>query len=132
MNDVTLQTPPRNGLAHDGSTAGDLLRELLVRCVSTDASDLHIAPELPPFLRIHGILEPQGDVGPLPAETTAAMGEVLAHGFDRGALDTTGSFDGAMTAADGTRFRFNVFKRQSAISIALRRLEDRFRTLADL
>jgi twitching motility protein PilT len=132
MTDTTLQAPPQNGLAHDGATAGDVLRELLSRCVATDASDLHIAPELPPFLRIHGILEPQGDVGPLSTETTAAMGEVLSQGFDRGSLHTTGSIDGAMTAADGTRFRFNVFKRQATISIALRRLEDRFRTLADL
>jgi twitching motility protein PilT len=93
---------------------------------------LHVAPDLPPFLRIHGILEPQGDIGPLDAGMTAALGDVLARGFDRRSLNTTGSIDGALTAADGTRFRFNVFKRQSTISIALRRLEDRFRTLVDL
>lgn len=109
-----------------------LLQQMLGNCVSADASDLHIAPGLPPFLRIHGILEPQDQYGILSAATTQALGEVLGRGFDRGTLNTTGSIDGALTSADGTRFRFNIFKRQNAISIALRRLEDKFRTLADL
>src|SRR5262249_19834174 len=39
---------------------------------------------------------------------------------------------GALSAADGTRFRFNVFRRQAQLSVALRRLEDRFRSLAEL
>jgi len=37
-----------------------------------------------------------------------------------------------MSSPDGVRFRFNIFRRQSEISIALRRLEDRFRTLTEL
>ena len=52
--------------------------------------------------------------------------------FDRKGLERTGSVDGAISAPDGTRFRFNVFRRQGALAIALRRLEDRFRSLADL
>lgn len=119
----------RNG-ASVGAAA--LLQRLLANCVSADASDLHIAPGLAPFLRIHGILEPQEQYGVLSAATTQALGEELGRGFDRGTLSTTGSIDGALTAADGTRFRFNIFKRQNSISIALRRLEDKFRTLADL
>lgn len=132
MSDAGVTSPPQNGSADAAGSAEDVLQRLMLRCVETDASDLHLAPELPPFLRIHGILEPQADVGPLSAATTQAMADVLSRGFDRSTLATTGSIDGALTAADGTRFRFNVFKRQATISIALRRLEDRFRTLADL
>lgn len=117
-----------------GATPGveDLLHELLGRCVSHDASDLHLAAGLPANLRIHGVLEPLEEFGVISAATTAALGDLLARGFDRSALERTGSLDGAMTARDGTRFRFNVFRRQGTISIALRRLEDRFRSLTDL
>ena len=62
----------------------------------------------------------------------AALAAELTHAFDTGPLERTGSFDGALSAIDGTRFRFNIFKRQNAFAIALRRLEDRFRSLADL
>lgn len=37
-----------------------------------------------------------------------------------------------MSAADGTRYRYNVFRCQSRLSIALRKLEDEFRSLSDL
>lgn len=132
MNDAVITNPSMNGSAAEAESAEALLQRLMLRCVKTDSSDLHIAPDLPPFLRIHGILEPQADVGPLSAETTQGMADALSRGFDRSTLSTTGSIDGALTAGDGTRFRFNVFKRQATISIALRRLEDRFRTLGDL
>jgi twitching motility protein PilT len=114
------------------ASADALLQRMLRDCVTADASDLHIAPGLAPFMRIHGILEAQDKYGVLSSQVTQALGEVLSRGFDRGSLNTTGSIDGALTAQDGTRFRFNVFRRQGAISIALRRLEERFRTLADL
>jgi twitching motility protein PilT len=113
-------------------SAERLLAQLMEQCVAQDASDLHIAPGLPAYLRVHGVLETQDQFGALTATTTEAMGLVLSRGFDRKSLDVTGSIDGALTSPDGTRYRFNVFRRQGAISIALRRLEDRFRTLADL
>ena len=121
----------RNG-SDDVASADALLQRMLRDCVTADASDLHIAPGLAPFMRIHGILEAQDKYSVLSSQVTQALGEVLSRGFDRGSLNTTGSIDGALTAQDGTRFRFNVFRRQGAISIALRRLEERFRTLADL
>ena len=112
--------------------AQQLLSHFMEQCVALDASDLHIAPGLPAYLRVHGILEPQDEHGVLSSETTEAIAAILMRGFDPSTLDTTGSVDGALTAPDGVRFRFNVFRRQGALSIALRRLEDRFRTLTDL
>src|SRR4029079_5651295 len=47
-------------------------------------------------------------------------------------LAAKGSVDGAMSAPDGSRFRFNIFKRQGEIAIVLRLLEDTFRSLAEL
>ena len=132
MFELPSQLPPPETTDQVSADAEALLRVLLERCVKQDASDLHIAPGLPAFLRVHGILEPQTEQGELSPGVTAAMGEVIGRGFDRASIDRTGSLDGAFTAPDGTRFRFNVFRRQGEISIAVRRLEDRFRSLADL
>jgi twitching motility protein PilT len=40
--------------------------------------------------------------------------------------------DGAVSAPGGARFRYNIFRRQGETALALRRLEDRFRTLGEL
>jgi twitching motility protein PilT len=108
------------------------LDRLLTECVGRDASDLHLAPGLPPYFRVHGPLEPIADLGIVSAEQTVAIANELAHRQAVAAMPESGSLDGAFTARDGTRFRFNVFRRQGQLAIALRRLEDRFRTLADL
>ncbi|HWA98383.1 MAG TPA: ATPase, T2SS/T4P/T4SS family, partial [Pirellulales bacterium] len=105
---------------------------LIDRCIALDASDLHIAPGLPPYFRVHGVLQADADLGVLPAEQTSAFAAELAAVAGRAPLAGPGSIDGAFTAHDGTRFRFNLFRRQGQMSIALRRLEDKFRTLGEL
>ena len=109
-----------------------VLAGLLAECVRLDASDLHLAPGLAPYFRIHGILEPHEKLPPVTPEEVNALAAELGHAFDRTALERTGSLDGAVSATDGTRFRFNVFRRQGQLAIALRRLEDRFRSLTEL
>ena len=94
MIDATSESPITADSAPNSMTPEALLQQLLIRCVKCDASDLHIAPGLPAFLRIHGILEPQADLGLLTPEMTADMGEVIGRGFDRAAFERTGSLDG--------------------------------------
>ncbi|MGA2255907.1 MAG: ATPase, T2SS/T4P/T4SS family, partial [Thermoguttaceae bacterium] len=108
------------------------LDALLAECVRQDASDLHLAAGLPPYLRVEGLLEPQPQRPALSPADIEGIAAVLAAGLDRRPLETTGSLDGAITGAAGTRYRFNVFRRQGTLSISIRRLEDRFRTLAEL
>lgn len=108
------------------------LAGLLAECVRADASDLHLSSGLPPYLRIHGQLDAIPDHPPLSAAHVAGLADELLRGRSREPLDATGAADGALTAPDGTRFRFNVFRRENELAVALRRLEDRFRTLADL
>jgi twitching motility protein PilT len=109
-----------------------LLDRLLGDCVKLDASDLHLVPDRPPYFRIHGVLDPGPGEPPLAAEQLDEIAERLTSAIDRSALERTGSVDGALSASDGTRFRFNVFRRQGRLAVSLRRLEDRFRSLADL
>ena len=123
---MTTPHPETNG------SARGLLDGLLRDCVALDASDIHLVRGQPPYFRIHGILAPRSDEPALAADDLTGMGEELMRAVDRGGLERTGSVDGALSAADGTRFRFNVFRRQGALAVALRRLEDQFRSLADL
>jgi len=108
------------------------LEWLLSECVARDASDVHLAAGVPPYWRMQGQLAPEPGEAPLDAEQLETLGVYMAERSGRDRLGATGSLDGAITAPDGSRFRFNLFRRSGQLSIALRRLEDRFRTLADL
>ena len=110
----------------------DWLDNLLRLCRERDASDIHLSAGLPPYLRVQGVLEPQTELGATSNEWLAKVVDSLPLGGNRESLERIGSADGALSAKDGTRFRVNVFKRRDALSIALRRLEDRFRSLAEL
>ena len=120
------------------ASAGQLLDRLLHECVAQDASDLHLTPGLPPHLRLHGELVEIARHPALDASQTRSLAAELLLRMTGDAADldaavqARGSIDGAMTSPDGTRFRFNFFKRQGDYAIALRRLEDCFRTLAEL
>lgn len=109
-----------------------LLESLLNECVQRDASDVHFAPDLPVYLRIHGVLEPQTDHPRIAADQIKAIADHLAALSDRPSLERPGSLDGAISSAAGTRFRYNIYRRQGKLAVAMRRLEDRFRELAEL
>ena len=110
----------------------ELLNSLLALCIAHDASDLHLVAGLPPYLRIEGILEPHTVYGPITLEQMKSLAEELLRPCGGTALERTGAQDGALSGVDGSRFRFNVFRRQGEPAIALRRLEDTFRSLAEL
>ncbi|MCL4207047.1 MAG: Flp pilus assembly complex ATPase component TadA [Pirellulaceae bacterium] len=112
--------------------AAALLNELLAECVRLDASDLHLAPGLPPYLRVEGILEPQEHRPRLAPAEIEAVAAWMTRDLDQTPLRTTGSLDGALTGKSGARYRFNVFRRQGQLAISIRQLEDRFRTLPEL
>ncbi|MCE9610882.1 MAG: PilT/PilU family type 4a pilus ATPase [Chthoniobacter sp.] len=115
--------------------SADALDRLLAACIAQDGSDLHFSPGLPPHIRIHGELAPlAGEPVCGSQEVARIAGELLRRCRAGNELSPmpTGSVDGAVTAPGGVRFRFNVFRRQGEMALALRRLEDRFRTLADL
>ncbi len=121
--DLILEGKPPTGCA-------SALEALLRECVRRDASDLHLAPGMPAIYRVHGELVPDGKT--LSKEDVdACCRELTAWSGTRG-LEATGSQDGAMTAAGTARFRFNVFRRLGGTAAAIRRLEDRFRSLPEL
>lgn len=119
------------------SPTANILDRLLAACIEQDGSDLHFSPGMSPHIRIHGELTPLEnekalngqEIEQLAAELLRRMGgekEASLLQMPRG------SVDGAVTAPGGVRFRFNVFRRQAELALALRRLETRFRTLTEL
>ncbi|MEM1090675.1 MAG: PilT/PilU family type 4a pilus ATPase [Pseudomonadota bacterium] len=109
--------------------AATLLGGLLRRCVELDASDIHLSEGMPPYLRTQGPLEVLPDEPPLEHEAMVSIVDSLSSGFSQRG---TGSVDGAFTAPDGTRYRFNLYWRSGGLAVALRRLEERFRSLGEL
>ena len=119
-------------------TPENLLNRLLLACETLGASDLHLAPGRPPQVRIHGDLSPVPDTAVLTPTDLDEISDFLMTAAHRRALEERGSADGACSAppktpgTPGTRFRFNIFRRQGRRALVLRRLEDKFRKLSEL
>jgi len=107
------------------------LRNLLRITVQTQASDLHLVPDQYPLMRNSGQLLPVNGEDRLSAdELRAITADLVQHG-NRKHLESAGDLDGAITC-DGVRYRFNVYRRTNELCVAFRRLDDRFRSLAEL
>lgn len=109
----------------------ELLETLLRHCIDQHASDLHLSTGLPPYYRIHGVLAPVEADPAISSEQMQSLADRVIGVLNRNSLETTGSIDGAISAL-GSRFRFNVYRRQGSLSIAFRKLEDRLRPLSEL
>ena len=127
---MTDSASPTAASDHDPNTV--LLLQLLDHCVAEKASDLHLSADHPPYLRLQGLLAPLADQATLSPTTLRGMANYLCQGCNVQALEETGALDGALSTADGTRFRYNVYRRGGEFSIALRRLEETIRQLSDL
>jgi twitching motility protein PilT len=106
------------------------LASLLAECVRLDASDLHLSGGIRPMLRVQGRLEALAEQPLLDESEVQKMAAELI-GSEQ-ADWSKGSVDGACFGPDGARFRFNLYRRQGLMAVAMRRLEERFRPLAEL
>ena len=148
MNDVANSPYHEPGADSDQGGAESpqkLLDSLLTACVQRGASDLHLASNQPPYFRVHGVLKPEpvASSHSISLNSTNSMSSTFSSDWVEGLigeltlragcapLGKSGSVDGALTHAQA-RFRFNAYRERGAPSIAIRRLEDRFRTLDEL
>ena len=107
------------------------------------ASDIHLSVNEPPRFRVQGKLAPRPEFASFDARTVDDIAmELGLYTLPPGCPDGTervrktlvhdGSIDGAVTASDGHRYRFNLFRQQNRTSVALRRLDSEFRSLPEL
>ena len=120
-----------------------LLESLFSHCAELGASDVHLMVDEPPRFRVQGRLAPRPEYAPFNSATVDEVAmELGLYTLPVGCPDGTerirrdllrnGSIDGAVTAPDGARYRFNLFREQGRTAVALRRLDSEFRTLRDL
>lgn len=124
MTDAPTSDPP--------SPFEEPLQALLRLCIESKSSDLHLSVGEPPFMRREGLLVRVPDRPPLSQAEIEGLAGRLTRDIGLADLDRRGAVDGAVSGSSGGRFRFNVFRRQNQLSIAIRRLEDTIRTLDSL
>ncbi|MCX7804150.1 MAG: PilT/PilU family type 4a pilus ATPase [Planctomycetota bacterium] len=107
------------------------LRELLEECVKLGASDLHVSSDMNAYLRVWGQLV-AASPDPIPRGEVEAMVASLLDGERRAAFDREGTADLAFSIEGGDRFRCHVYREMNGPALAIRRLESRFRSLAEL
>lgn len=96
-----------------------MIEELLAQAVSLGASDLHISVGIPPFLRINGELTAVGS-DELDNVETFHMAQKLMGEKNYRRFEEFGEVDFSYTAAEGNRFRVNVYRQSDSVAIAIR------------
>ena len=120
-----------------------LLENLLAICEDLGASDVHLAVDERPRFRVRGALVAKDDLRPFDSVAVDAIAAELGlttlpvgthEGSERVRLTLLerGSLDGAITAASGSRYRFNVYRESARHAVALRRLDQSFRSFDEL
>src|SRR5712691_12340056 len=108
------------------------LPELLKMLVENNGSDLHIATQTPPQIRVHGHLQRLQLPELTPAETKNLVYSVLTDSqkkrFEE-SLELDFSFG---IKAIGSRFRCNVFNQRGAVGAVYRLIPEKIRTFGEL
>ncbi len=105
---------------------------LLELAVELGASDLHLAADNPPLVRVHGALVSVPDQ-PTLAESDVKNMILDLVGSDRlTEIEQYCEYDGSLTLPDGHRIRVNIYRQKSSLAAALRVLPREFFPLKDL
>ncbi len=108
------------------------LASLLKLCVENKASDLHLAPGMPPILRINGELEPSKEIPPLDAEAVKSLVYSSMDAEQKKEFETALELDYAVAVPSLARFRVNAFREINGISAVFRVIPEIIPTLEDL
>ncbi|MCK4519218.1 MAG: type IV pilus twitching motility protein PilT [Candidatus Omnitrophica bacterium] len=105
--------------------------ELLRLTAKEQASDLHLTPNSPPLLRVHGELAAVKDKK-LSSENTREMIFQILSSEQREVFEKKRSIDLAYSLEGAGRFRINAYYQRGSISIAFRNLPDKILSLTEL
>ena len=107
------------------------LDALLDLCVERRASDVHLTGGVVPYFRIDNALLPIG-TQPLTPHDVELMAESLMTDLQQRVFAEKHSLDLAFFTPGKTRFRVNIYRQRGSVAMALRRLDDEFKTLTQL
>lgn len=108
------------------------IKSLLRLVAQQNASDLHLVVGRYPTLRIDGRLYPLTQESILSADDTQSLSDALTSEENKKRLVEDGQVDFSYNFEDKARFRTNIFYQQGNISIAMRMVAGRVRTLEEL
>lgn len=108
------------------------LAELLDLTIKETASDLHLATDRCPSLRIMGMLIPLTKEDKFSAEDIQGLAEELIPEKVYQKFKEEREADFSYNFADKARFRVNVFLRRGGISIAMRLIPNKIKTVEEL
>jgi len=98
-----------------------VLRELLVKAVAVEASDIHVKTSRDPFFRIHGELVKSGAGEITPERMSEIIGDILPSHLAESFL-ASHEADFSLDEEGVGRFRVNVFLAQGFPAIAMRQV----------
>lgn len=106
-------------------------KEILDLCVQLQASDIHLTSGCPPYMRIRNDVKQVMPDMLTPAEVEQmALGMMTDH--QRDFFMQRSTIDFAFFSDRGSRFRVNVFRQRGTVAMAIRRLDENFRTFDEL
>src|SRR3984893_4082835 len=107
------------------------LPELLKMTVELEGSDLHIATDTPPQVRVHGDLQRLQLAELTPAETKQLVYSVLTDAQKK-RFEETMELDFSFGIRGLARFRCNVFNQRGAVAAVYRLIPEKIRTFGEL
>jgi twitching motility protein PilT len=107
------------------------LPELLKTLVDMDGSDLHIATDTPPQVRVHGDLQRLQMPTLAPAETKQLVYSVLTDSQKK-RFEETLELDFSFGIKGLARFRCNVFNQRGAVGAVYRLIPEKIRPFGEL
>ena len=107
------------------------LPELLKTLVENEGSDLHIATNTPPQIRVHGHLRRIEGPDLQPADTKQLIYSVLTDAQKK-RFEESNELDFSFGIRGLARFRCNVFSQRGAVGAVYRVIPEKIRTLAEL
>src|SRR5438445_1283391 len=107
------------------------LPDLLRTVVEMDGSDLHIATNTPPQIRVNGHLQRLQGADMQPAETKQLVYSVLTDGQKK-RFEETMELDFSFGIKGLARFRCNVFSQRGAVGAVYRLIPEKIRSFDEL
>lgn len=108
------------------------LDQLFKLAIQKKASDLHIVADMPPILRVDGVLIPQKQFATLDADQTASLCYSLLNDGQKRRFIESRDLDVGYEIKDGTRFRVNLHWEKDRAGLVARVISARIPTLKEL
>lgn len=108
------------------------LEKLFGIAVERDATDIHLSPDKPPVLRIDGRLTPLTERAVLSPQDTQALAFSILSEEQKETFLKDRDIDLSFSYKNKARFRINVYQQLGQVSIALRLIPTKIRSIEEL